>query len=291
MIYLGIKLTISQLTVFLDNIPLLKDQAVTNFDSIVEDLARVLNLDADVLRDRFLTGVTESQGLANTVLNATTGTIIKLGLIPVYMFFLLLFRDRFHNFILMLTDEDLKERMDHIMDEIRLVSKQYIGGVFVVVSILCVLNSLGLFIIGLKYSILLGVLSAVMNFIPYFGTLIGAAIPMAYTLVSPHPEHFIKVAILFVIIQFLENNILTPNITGNQVRLNPFITIISIVIGGMIWGIPGMFLSVPVMGVIYVICKNVPKLEPWAYILGADDDEKTQSIFKKLIYKVISKRK
>jgi predicted PurR-regulated permease PerM len=140
--------------------------------------------------------------------------------------------------------------------------------------ILIILNSIGLLIVGVKYAIMFGILSALMNIIPYFGTLIGAAIPLSYTLLSGEPEKALGVLILFAIIQFTENNILTPNITGGSVQINPFFTILSIVLGGMVWGIPGMLVSVPLMGAIKIIFENIEPLHPYAYLIGIQKQRK-----------------
>ncbi len=144
----------------------------------------------------------------------------------------------------------------------------------IVILILCVINSTGLLLIGVEYAILLGILSALMNFIPYFGTLIGGAIPLLYTFtVQGEPNKAIAVVGLFVLIQFTENNILTPNITGGSVNINPFFTILIIVVGGMIWGLPGMFVSIPLLGMFKIYCDNKQELSALSYLLGTEGTE------------------
>ena len=93
---------------------------------------------------------------------------------------------------------------------------------------------------------------------------------MIYTLLSDTPEKAIGVVILFLIIQFTENNILTPNITGGAVQINPFFTILGLVVGGMVWGIPGMLVAVPVMGTLKIIFENIDEMHPYAYLMGVD---------------------
>jgi predicted PurR-regulated permease PerM len=109
-----------------------------------------------------------------------------------------------------------------------------------------------------------------MNLIPYFGTLIGGSIPLAFTLFSDTPEKALGIIILYLIIGFTENNILTPNITGGAVQINPFFTIISLVIGGLVWGIPGMLIAVPTLGTIKIIFENIDELHPYAYLMGTE---------------------
>ena len=170
----------------------------------------------------------------------------------------------------MLTSKTNHEKTKLVLEQISSITQKYVGGVVTVVLILCVLNSIGLLIIGVKYALMFGILSALMNLIPYFGTLVGGAIPLIYTLLSDTPEKAIGVAILFFIIQFTENNILTPNITGGAVQINPFFTILGLVVGAMVWGIPGMLMAVPIMGTLKIVFENIDEMHPYAYLMGAD---------------------
>src|SRR5690606_37579976 len=146
------------------------------------------------------------------IFTATTTTIIKIGLLPVFVFFLLYCRNKYKDFILKLTDKEKHEKTDKVIKEISNVTQRYMSGMTVVVFILCFLNSFVLMIVGLKYALLLGILSALMNYIPNFGTLIGGTIPLTVALVTESsPRYALGVIILFMIIQFTENNILTPN--------------------------------------------------------------------------------
>jgi predicted PurR-regulated permease PerM len=127
-----------------------------------------------------------------------------------------------------------------------------------------------------------GILSALMNFIPYFGTLIGAAFPLLYTLASDEPSNAWSVIILFLIIQFTENNILTPTITGGRVAINPLFTIFTIIIGSLAWGIPGMFLFVPFVGMFKVVCENVEPLKPIAFLISPRNPDRSNRLITKL---------
>lgn len=207
------------------------------------------------------------------VLNATTGTLVGLGLQPVYIYFMLYYRDSFRDFLFEINPPRNHERLRKILNEISQVTKNYISGIFIVVIILCFLNTLGLTIVGIKYALLFGILSALMNFMPYFGTLVGGAIPLIYALVSEEPRNALGVLLLFLIIQFTENNILTPNITGGRVAINPLFTIFIIIIGGMAWGLPGMFISVPFLGMFKVVCSHVESLKPFSHLISSSSTD------------------
>jgi predicted PurR-regulated permease PerM len=148
------------------------------------------------------------------------------------------------------------------------------GGATVVVLILSVLNSLGLYIIGLKFAILFGVISALFNYIPYFGTWIGAFFPFMFALLTgDSPRLAIGVFLLFLIIQFTENNILTPNITGGYVRLNPFVTILALIAGAMVWGVAGMLLIIPFIASLKIIFDHFESTKPLAFILARPEND------------------
>ncbi|MFW5778242.1 MAG: AI-2E family transporter, partial [Bacteroidota bacterium] len=209
------------------------------------------------------------------IFSATTSTAVAFGLLPVYIFLFLYYRTKFAYFLLKIVPHNRKPEMVKILREISTVAARYMGGVIVVVMILSILNSLGLFIIGMRYAIPLGIMSAIMNFIPYFGTLLGGLIPLLFALVVENdPVLVFRVIILFIIIQFTENNILTPNIVGSNVKINPFFIITGLVAASMVWGIPGMLLIVPFLAILRIVFSHIDSMKPYAYLLGQEGTSK-----------------
>jgi predicted PurR-regulated permease PerM len=261
------------------DIPALREQALANMEAMERNIEESFGINTKPNSSWMRDGVKnlfQSGGLFfQSFFAATTGTIFTIGILPVYIFLLLFYRDKFNVFLLKMFSKEKHQKVEIIVTKISSVIKKYMSGIFIVVFILCFLNTIGLMIVGIKYALLLGVISALFNLIPYFGTLIGGAIPLLVALLTESsPKYALGVVILFIIIQFIENNILTPNITGGKVNINPFITILSIIIGGMVWGLPGMFIAVPLIGVIKIICDNVASLEPYAYLLGVQGVKK-----------------
>lgn len=274
-----ILLLYKQLSVFLDDIPQLQEKTFRNIDRLQMMIDSKFNGDSNGEEEMWLRKQVNnmfelSGGFIRELLFATTGTIAKFGLMPVYIFLMLYYRNKFYAFLLRLLDSHKHPKAERIMLEISHVTKRYMSGVVIVVIMLCVINSTGLLIIGVEYAVLLGVLSALMNFIPYFGTLIGGAIPLLYTfIVQGEPQKGLGVLAFFLFVQFTENNILTPNITGSQVNINPLFTILSIIIGGMIWGLPGMFVAVPFLGMFKIYCDHQENMHPYAFLLGTAGTE------------------
>ncbi len=278
-LYSGIGNLVSEL-------PSLKEQASSNVENMTRTISDRLGVSTNDFRDwvnKRISTLDENSLFVNTIIPSTTSTIMAIGLMPVYIFLMLYYRDKIYMFLMMLFSAEKQTHAANIIESISQVTKHYMRGVFVVVLVLCVLNSVGLMIVGIKFALLMGLISAICNFIPYFGTLIGAAFPLAMALIAgDSPNEAFGVIILFIIIQFTENNILTPNITGGAVQINPMVTIVSIVAGGMVWGIPGMFVVVPLMGMLKIVLDSYEPTKPLAFMLGTRGTEKHSVTFGKL---------
>ncbi|GAB4327256.1 MAG: AI-2E family transporter [Bacteroidales bacterium] len=264
---------------FMIDLPVLEEQAIHNIKELLAGIERRLGFRTDPEQSQLVRLTRElfnlsSEGLKGTI-TATFNTLFSVFIMPVYIFFFLYYRNKFKEFILKLIPDKEHPRAEAIIEEINMVTMKYMTGIFIVVLILCVLNSVGLKIVGLKYALLWGVIAAVANFIPYFGTVIGYSFPFLVALLTgDSPNLALGVIVLFIIVQFTENNILTPNIVGGLVRINPFFIILGVLFGGIIWGIPGMFIVVPFMGMAKIVFDRVPGLEHWGYLLGDQGTEK-----------------
>ena len=213
----------------------------------------------------------EAEGKIESVLSKLTHVVEALLFIPIFTLFMLFFRDRAETFIHKLAKRRHAELAEHLIKQVSQVTIKYVTGVTVVVLILAVVHSTVLSIIGIKYAVVLGIIAACFSFIPYFGTIISGILPVAFTLFSEdNPYLAVAVIAYYVIISLIDHNILTPSIVGGNVHLNPFITILSIIVGAMIWGIPGMIIVVPFMAVVKIVCDNVEDLKPVGYILGVE---------------------
>ncbi|MBX0332091.1 AI-2E family transporter [Pontibacter sp. HSC-14F20] len=267
-----------QLSVFISDLPALKEKALANIDMLQALIDQKFG-DESQANERWLriqvNNALDLSGEAITsILLATTSTITKFGLMPVYIFLMLYYRNKFEYFLFRIFPSHKHGKVKVMIDEISNVTKHYMGGVVIVILILCILNSVGLMLIGVEYALLLGIVSAFINFIPYFGTLIGGAIPLLFTLVvQGDPQKTFAVLLFFLAIQFTENNILTPNITGSRVNINPLFTILSIIVGGMLWGLPGMFVAVPIVGMFKIYFDHSPELQAYSFMLGTEGTE------------------
>lgn len=268
-----------QLEVLLSDLPSLRAKALQNIDQLESYIQSLSGLEVHKQHQWLKNSVNQlfesgSRFLPATF-TATTSTLVKMFLLPVFIYYMLFYRQKFFIFLLRIIPADKKPVAVVILKKISQMVQRYIGGVFLVVLVLSVLNSIGLAIVGLKYPIVFGLISAFFNFIPYFGTWIGASVPLVFALLTGDTIQVATgVLILFFIIQFTENNILTPNITGGYVDINPLITILSIIIGGMVWGVAGMFVVLPVVATIKIISEHFPSMNAVAYLISNQQERK-----------------
>lgn len=258
---------------FSDDMPAIQERIDKNITRFRWFLGRTFGVTSKQL-DSVAESIRGSGEYITQLFTGTANTILTIGLIPVYTFLLLFYRNKFRDFLSKLIPRDQEETAQDIIDQAAKIVPRYLKGLLVVCLILAVLNSIGFFIIGIEYALLLGIIAAIFNLIPYLGTIIGYLVALLFVLATQSPTLAVFVIVQFFIVQFLENNILTPNITGYYVRINPLVTILSLIAGGMIWGLPGMFMVIPYLAMLKIICENIESLKPISFLLGTEGTEK-----------------
>ncbi len=226
------------------------------------------------LRQNLRSFVNTGGQLLNGVINTTTTFLAQLFLIPVYTFFILLYRHVFKGFLDRVFDVEHHEKVGRILVQVETVIQKYIVGLITVVSIIAVLNIIGLIGIGIKHAVFFGVLAAFLTIIPYIGIFIGSLLPILYALAMTDSLFYpLAVLIWFQIVQVLEGNVITPNIVGSQVSINPLAAMLALLIGGSLWGIAGMIIFVPLTAMLKVILDNIPILAPYGFLLSEGEIE------------------
>lgn len=230
-----------------------------------------------------------AQSLATMIVAATTGTIVFVGLLLVLIFLFLYYRHRIYHFLLSIVPKDNNINTEKIISEISMVTQKYLLGVFTVMGILSVLNSLVFLMIGVPHAVFFGILASILNVVPYIGVWVGTLLPMIMMAITQPSLTPILLIVLGVWInQQIDNNFLTPTITGSRVAINPLATIIILIIGGYIWGVAGMVLFIPLLGVAKIVFDNVEGLKPLGYLIG-DDSSGSQSSMKRWFTKLRKK--
>jgi predicted PurR-regulated permease PerM len=220
-----------------------------------------------------ITGDTMNGGneLMGNTLSSFTDILINALLIPIYTFLILLYRTLFLKFLYKVVSEKNKAVLSDILAEVKTVVRSYIIGLFIEMGIVCALTTGGLMLLGVEYALFLGVITALLNLVPYIGILVAAIVTLLATLVnSAEISVMLGVVVLCIVVQFIDNNILVPKIVGNKVRINALVSMVGILIGGAIAGIAGMFLALPVIAILKVIFDRIEPLAPWGFLLGDD---------------------
>ena len=192
-------------------------------------------------------------------------------IIPIYIFLFLLYKDHLTLFLAKLINKENHSVLKDILSQIKISINNYIISLILEMIIVSVLTSLGLWIIGVKYFILLGLITGLLNLIPYIGILIAGIITLLASLTgSGETSIILGILIVNVIVQLIDNNILVPLIINSKVEINAFASIIGIIAGGATAGISGMFLAIPLLAILKIIFDRIESLEPWGYLLGND---------------------
>lgn len=204
-----------------------------------------------------------------------TDALLNLFLIPIYTFLILLYRNHFMLFLSKLINAEHHVLLEDILCQIKVAVRNYIVGLIFEMVVVSVLTSLGLMIIGVEYAILLGIITGILNLIPYIGILFAGLLSIAFSLTgTPDISIVFGVIVVNIIVQLIDNNILVPMIVNSKVQINAFVSIIGIIIGGALAGITGMFMAIPIIAILKVIFDRIEPLKPWGYFMG-DDIPKT----------------
>ena len=205
--------------------------------------------------------------VALTILN-TGSVLIVLFLIPVYVFMILYYQPLLIEFVHKLFSSNKQGEVNEILKAIQGIIQSYLVGLLLEALIIAGLNSTSLLIIGIDYAILLGVIGAIMNVVPFIGGIIAVALPMLIAIATKSPTYALAVLAAYILIQFVDNHFIIPKIVASKVKINALISVIVVLAGGALWGIAGMFLSIPLAAIVKVICDHVEPLKPIGFLLG-----------------------
>ncbi|GEO05096.1 AI-2E family transporter [Adhaeribacter aerolatus] len=259
----------SQIAQFGEMVPILKQkftQILTDLQHWAERTFGIgIQKQTQILKD----AANSSKAVVGRTVSSALGIFSLLFLIPVYIFLLLYYKPLILNFLFEVFSHKNTQSVADILHETKSAIQSYIVGLLIEASIVAVLNSVALTLLGVKYGILLGVIGAILNMIPYIGGLIAIILPVLMATVTKE-GYTTQLAIIgaYAVIQFIDNNILVPRIVSSKVQLNALVSILAVLLGGALWGFAGMFLSIPFVAVIKIICDRIEELQPWGKLLG-----------------------
>ncbi|MBV7441708.1 AI-2E family transporter [Weeksellaceae bacterium TAE3-ERU29] len=191
-------------------------------------------------------------------------------LVIVFIIMFLIYKSLFVNFCFDVFNSKHKENIEKILDESKQAIQSYVEGLGIEMIIMGILNSTAYLIMGIEYAILIGVLGAIVNLIPYIGGIIGVSLPIFMYLVMNEVNLFMPIVIIAVYssLQMLDNYVIVPKVVAGKVSVNAFFTVFGVLLGGALWGVSGMFLSIIFLGILKIVFEKIEGLKPYAKIIG-----------------------
>jgi predicted PurR-regulated permease PerM len=206
--------------------------------------------------------------IGKTLLNLGNLFVVIL-LIPVYIFMALYYEPIILEFFRRSFGHGHRHKVSKVISEIKTLVQKYLTGLFIETVIIAVLNTVALIVLGVEYAILLGIIAALLNLIPYIGGILGAILPATIALVTlDTPWVALWVMISFYVIQLIDNNLIVPLIVASKVKINALVSVIVVLAFGALWGIPGMFISIPLTAIVKLIADHIDPLKPLGFLLG-----------------------
>lgn len=259
----------TQIVQFGDSLPMLKQK----MGEITITLKQWINTTFGVAVSKQDQMVKEALGNSQSMLGKTLGgllgTLAIVFLLPVYVFFMLLYKTLILNFLYEVFAEENSTKVSEVLRETKSAIQSYIVGLLIEMLIVAVMNSTALVLLGVKYGILIGCIGAILNLIPYLGGIVAIALPVLMATVTKDGfSTQLGVIGAYIVIQFIDNNILVPRIVSSKVQINALMSIIVVLLGNQLWGLSGMFLSIPFVAVLKIIFDRIDDLKPWGKLLG-----------------------
>jgi predicted PurR-regulated permease PerM len=263
----------SQAARFYESWPVLVDKFTLILHQSITWASGYFDIDAQKIQDWLANAKTE----VISTIRATIGhTLISIGsglmmvfLVPVYIFLMLYYQPLLIEFIRRLFAKSDQSQVSELITQTKTVIQHYLIGLIIEAIIIAIMDSLGLLILGIDYAILLGIIGALLNVIPYIGGIVAVALPMMIALTTKStPLYALYVLGIYYFIQLIDNHYIFPKIVASKVKINMLFAILVVLAGYALWGIAGMFLSLPILALIKLIFDHIEPLKPWGFLLG-----------------------
>ncbi|HET6242927.1 MAG: AI-2E family transporter [Bacteroidetes bacterium] len=259
----------SQVANFKNDLPSFKSSLLAKEKQTQEYISEKLDISIEQQKSFFKNSsiIQEGEKTVSGFLGSFLGFLTDVILILVYIIFFLLKREKYEEFIIRISKNNNPEKISSTLHKISKVSTQYLIGRLISILILSALYIIGLSALGLKHAVLTGSIAAFLTIVPYVGTFIGGLIPASAAVLSGTTNPLSVLAVVFFI-QLIDDYFIEPYIIGGQINISPLAVIMAIVTGGILWGIAGMILFIPLFGMAKIIFDQVPYLQPLGDLIG-----------------------
>lgn len=272
---------------FLQDIPSIKSHLEAHYETLQNWIQTKFNISPGQQTSMLNNATKNVQNSSTTVIGETFFTITNIFfyiiITAIYTFLLLFYRHMIKTFILEIFTEKNEKDVTEVLIESQAIVQKYMVGLAIEMAIIAVLNTSLFLIIGIKYAVFLGLLTAILNIVPYIGILSGVIFTSLITLTtSIHLSDIVWIIIGLEVIHFFDSNFLMPRIVGSKVKINALVTILGVVIGGSLLGLSGIFLALPTIAILKVIFDRVDDLKPWGKLMGGDISSNKSRLLKRI---------
>jgi len=259
----------SQIAHFFDNVDAMKQKFTELLYNTQAWLEKTFGIGSKKQVQMIKEAANNSKAVIGQTLSGALGILSVVFLIPVYTFLIMLYKTLILNFFYEVFSTENQQKVGEILAETKAAIQSYIVGLLIETGIVAVMNSCALLILGVPNAILIGVIGAILNLLPYIGGIIAIALPVLMATVSfdGYTTQLLIIA-AYALIQFIDNNLLVPKIVSSKVQINALVSIVIVLMGAAVWGVPGMFLSIPFIAVLKIIFDRIDELKPWGKLLG-----------------------
>jgi predicted PurR-regulated permease PerM len=258
-----------QFTDLANDFALIKEKATQQFYRIQQ----YIFIHFGISTENQVLALKEQQPILTNAITLMAGSIITVlaqsVLILVYIFCIIYYRTHLKNFIIRLYPSSQKEEVENIFYHSARVSQQYLFGLAKMISVLWVMYFIGFSLLGVKNALFFAILCGLLEVIPFVGNIVGTTVTLLVAAVNGASLPLLGgIAATYGIVQLIQGWILEPLIVGSQVKINPFATIVALIIGQLLWGIPGVFIAIPSIAILKIVFDNVESLNPYGFLIG-----------------------
>jgi predicted PurR-regulated permease PerM len=268
----------SQISRLMDDWPMLQKQIAQSLNNVYDWIEGTFNYDVSAQKALIKKTEVKIMSSGTEVVGTTFGAVSSLLLfyvfIMIFTFFILFYRKLLFGFALQAFGATNEPIVYDVVANIQGILRQYILGLIVEMVIVATVACAAFWFIGIKYAVLLGIIVGLFNIIPYLGIFSALALSVLITFATGPIINAVEVGAAVIGIHLVDANVLLPAVVGSKVRLNALITFLGIILGEMMWGLSGMFLSIPVIAIFKIIFDRIESTKAWGYLLGGDYEYK-----------------
>jgi predicted PurR-regulated permease PerM len=273
------------------DLALIKEKAIETGRSIQEYLFSNLNI---TIEEQYQILKNEQPSYSNvmqTLLGSVAYVFTTLLLVMIYFLFLLYYRNHIRNFIIKLSGTYQQSEIKEIILSVTKISQQYLLGLSKMIVLLWIMYGIGFSAIGVENALFFAILCGLLEIVPYVGNITGTLLTVLVAAIhGANPSLLGSIVAIYVGVQLIQGWVLEPLILGPQVKINSLFTIIALVLGELLWGIPGIILAIPLLAMVKIICDHVDPLKPYGFLIGEIKTKKEELKVIKIIKKQVFKK-